>query len=68
MNTNQLERKNIYCLVTGNMFSEYKKVGIEIKQNTYEKFVYVGNHLEALSSGNLKNQLSFKGIKLAVSG
>jgi hypothetical protein len=32
------------------------------------KFVYVGNHLKHSSSGNLKIRLSFKGIKLTVSG
>jgi hypothetical protein len=48
------------------MFQEYRNlVGIEIKQNTYEKFVYVGNHLEALSSGNLKSDYPLK--ELAVS-
>ena len=31
-----------------------KLVGIEIKENTYEKFVYVGNHLEAFIKWNFK--------------
>lgn len=31
-----------------------KLVGIEIKQNTYEKFVYVGNHLEAFVKWKFK--------------
>jgi integrase/recombinase XerD len=31
-----------------------KLVGIEIKQNTYEKFVYVGNHLEAFIKWKFK--------------
>lgn len=31
-----------------------KLVGIEIKQNTYEKFVYVGNHLEAFIKWQFK--------------
>jgi hypothetical protein len=44
------------------MFQEYRKlVGIEIKQNTYENSFMLAN-LEALSSGNLKIRLSFKGI------
>lgn len=36
----------------------HKLVGIEIKQNTYEKFVYVGNHLETFIKGSFKNQIS----------
>ena len=32
----------------------HKLVGIEIKQNTYEKFVYVGNHLEAFIKWKFK--------------
>jgi integrase len=31
-----------------------KLVGLEIKQNTYEKFVYVGNHLEAFIKWQFK--------------
>jgi integrase/recombinase XerD len=31
-----------------------KLVGIEIKQNTYEKFVYVGNHVEAFIKWQFK--------------
>jgi integrase len=31
-----------------------KLVGIEIKENTYEKFVYVGNHLEAFIKWKFK--------------
>jgi integrase len=31
-----------------------KLVGIEIKQNTYEKFVYVGNHIEAFIKWQFK--------------
>lgn len=37
------------------MFQESKNwLGIEIKENTYEKFVYVGNHLEAFIKWNFK--------------
>jgi hypothetical protein len=49
-------RKEEYILSCYRKYvSRIQKSWIEIKQNTYEKFVYVGNHLEALSSGNLKN-------------
>lgn len=36
------------------VFRIQKLVGIEIKENTYEKFVYVGNHLEAFIKWNFK--------------
>ena len=32
----------------------HKLIGIEIKQNTYEKFVYVGNHLETFIKWKFK--------------
>jgi hypothetical protein len=63
MNTKSLIRKEEYILSCyRNMFQEYKKlVGIEIKQNTYEKFVYVGK-LRSFIKWQFKIRLSFKGI------
>jgi len=44
-----------------------KLVGLEIKSNTYDKFVYVGNHLKAFLKWKFKkNRLSFRRIKLTV--
>ena len=42
-----------------------KLVGIEIKQNTYDKFVYVANHLEAFIKYNYrKNDFPLKELSL----